>query len=69
MKIKKIKCDRCNRIVDDNEVNICVIVPTTREPDPSGNGYIQNSNQYDLCSKCAEALIKVGIQHQEGLIK
>jgi hypothetical protein len=47
MKVEKIVCDRCG-----SEGAMKIESRTGREMDPSGNGYVYDFGQVDLCHKC-----------------
>lgn len=47
MRIEKIICDRCGA-EDARKIE----AKTGRDVDPSGNGYIYDFGQVDLCHKC-----------------
>ena len=53
MKIEKIICDRCGK---EDALTIEAIVGS--EMDPSGNGYVYDFAQVDLCHKCCSWAVR-----------
>ena len=56
MRIERIICDVCGI---ENAVT-SYRVPDGDEPDPSGNGRLENVIEVDLCNRCAGRMMDAG---------
>lgn len=56
MQIVSAKCDKCHTVVPLDRA-LHFNVRTGQEMCPSGNGYISNYDEYDLCHGCLHEVV------------
>ena len=61
MRVERIICDVCGI---ENAVT-SYRVPDGEEPDPSGNGHLENVIDIDLCNRCAGRMMDAGKVRKE----